>query len=240
MKSQHHRPFWFLFLLITAVAILPAFGIILFTGWESVKEKEETVRMEAMRQVETLAMTQSTITDSVRQILNTLAILPIFQSDDYEAQSLLLQKVLRSYPEYNNFTFTDTRGIVRASARLESGADLSTRMHIQKALSGSGFTTGEYILAKTDMEPVFPFAYTVRDSQRNIIGVLTAVYSPTSYRLVFDQLRLPAESIMGITDHQGIRIFFHPKKYTNPVGAPIKQEAWKQFSQGEEQGNCHV
>jgi hypothetical protein len=75
----------------------------------------------------------------------------------WDEQSRILQAVLKSNPEYVNISCTDTRGIVRASARLRTGTDLSV------------------------------------------------VYLLRAYRTVFENMDLPKETILGITNHVGVK-----------------------------------
>ncbi len=240
MKREKRLSFQLLFLLITAVATLPALGIIILSGWNHAIEKEQWMRDSSCRQVESLAMTQQTSTDSVRQLLNTLSVQPVFQENDHLAQSQILQKILSANPEYNNFAFTDNSGIVCASSRLSSGIDFSCSIHVQAALSGKGFTAGEFILTKTDQEPAFSYAQTVYNKNGEIIGALTAAYRLSNYRDLFLRLNLPPESMISILDHKGIRLFYFPDNRTNHIGQKIKEQAWKVFSENGCQGNLHT
>ena len=221
-----------IFLVIVAVTLIPALVIIGLTGMEHGRHLETTIRDESLRQIEALSFAQSSITESVRHTLTVLAALPAFRSDDRQAQSRILQAVLSANPEYVNISCTDTDGIVRSSARLPAGTDLSDRRHIQAALAGQGFVAGEYILARADEEPAFPYSLSLRDDEGELRGTLSVVYMLRSYRDVFESMNLPEETILGITDRNGVRIFFHPVKGTNPVGLEIKKSVWEAI-QGE-------
>ncbi|WP_319416583.1 histidine kinase dimerization/phosphoacceptor domain -containing protein [Marispirochaeta aestuarii] len=229
LKKFHFSSFKTLFSVIVVLSLVPALVIIIWTGVEHGSSLEESVRDEAFRQVETLSMVQRVISQSVYQTLMTLSILPSFTDGDYETQNMVIGDLLKKNPEFVNISTVDTRGRVRASAspNLETGIDLSQRRHIREALAGKGFVAGEFIIAYVDQEQSFPFALPLRSREGEIIGVLTAVYRLSVYRTIFDRLELPEETILGITDFQGIRIFFHPRKKTNPVGKPIKQSVWQ-------------
>ena len=214
------------FLLIVAVSLIPAMLIIGLTGIEHGRYLEKTVRSDALRQVEALSFAQSSITESVRHTLTALAALPAFQTDAFDEQSQILKAVLEANPEYVNISRTDTRGIVRASARLQTGTDLSDRRHIQAALTGRGFVAGEYVLARVDEEPVFPYSLSLVNGDGKVTGTLSVVYLLRAYRTAFENMELPRETILGITDHKGLRLFFYPFKETNPVGIRIKQSVW--------------
>lgn len=227
------------FLLIVAIALLPALGIIIFTGIEQSRAAEESVKREALRQIEILSFAQERSTQSIRQTLITLASLGPFQRSEWEIQQAITGRVIRNNPEYVNIASVDPEGVVRASSRLSRGTDLSDRLHVKAALEGRGFVAGEYILARVDAEPAFPFAYTLRDEEGRISGALTIVNRLSEYSRVFDELELPEQSVLGITDHAGKRLFFHPPMESNPIGKPIKADVWKAFCEGGDAGTIY-
>ena len=126
---------------------------------------------------------------------------------------------------------TDLNGTVVASPGLETGTDLSDRLHIRTSIATGKFAPGEFILARMDGETAFPFTVPVRDRAGRMTGTLSVVYSLRAYATFFEQLQLPEETILGITDHNGVRIFFRPLKDTNPIGEPIRGEAWAKVRQ---------
>jgi two-component sensor histidine kinase len=223
-----------LFLLIVTISLLPSLCIIILSGLEYGRSLEQSVRLEALRQVETFALVQNTITESVRQTLTTLAALPAFTDGDTEEQAVILGEVLRRNPDYINMTALDSTGRATVSPRLPVGTDLSMRKHVQEALEGTDFAAGEFILARVKEEPAFPFSISLRNREDEVIGLISTVYRLSSYASVFDRLNLPAGAILGITDHAGIRIFYHPQKETNPLGLPIKDSIWEAITAGGE------
>ncbi|WP_319560597.1 histidine kinase dimerization/phosphoacceptor domain -containing protein [Marispirochaeta sp.] len=238
LKNVHLSSFKVLFSAIVGVSLIPALMIIIWTGVEHGASLEESVRDEAFRQVESLSLVQLTISRSIRQTLTTLSTLDTFAEGDFESQQAILEAVLGKNPDYLNISSVDAYGIVRASAssQLEIGTDLTGRRHIRNALAGKEFVAGEYVLSYVDQVPAFPFALTLRNKNGRIIGALTAVYRLSTYRTIFERLGLPEETILGILDYQGTRIFFHPQKETNPIGKPIKESVWEGILEGGNSG----
>jgi len=223
-------------LVTTLVSIVPALAIIIATGIEHGRYLEETVRVEAQRQVEAIAEIQVQTVENVIRMMETIASLPAFRSGDFDTQDAILQAVLEENPEFLNMTSTDTAGFVTASPGLPRGTDLTDRMHIRKALESGAFASGEFILAKMDGNAAYPFSIPIFDPDDRIIGTLSLVLPLASYGEFFDRLALPEDTILGITDRNGIRIFFRPIKRTNPIGMPIRSEVWAEMSTGPERG----
>lgn len=224
-------------MLVTSVAVLPAAAIIVWNGLEHGATLERMVREEAQRQIESLAEVQLRITDSARNILGTLATQSAFLEADHATRVAILDAVRVRNPDYVNLTVTDAQGWVVASALLPEGFNLGDRKHVRDALLSGSFAVGEHVLAYIDGEPGLPFSHPVVDEDGIVTGMVSAVYRLSAYRELFDQLGLPPDTILGIVDHRGVRLFFHPQRATNPVGAPIQSEMWNVISSGSESGS---
>ncbi len=223
-------------LFTSLVAIVPAIAIIIVTGIEYGGELGRSARADAARQVEAIATIQTLTSQSVLRTVRTVASLPAFRDEDRSRQREVMEAVLDRNPEYENMSVTDLDGFVTVSPRLAVGTDLSDRKHIRECVETGRFAAGEFIMARTDGRPSFPFAIPIHNQVGEMIGVLTAVYRLTSFESFFERLDLPPETILGITDHNGIRIYFRPEKESNPIGVPISPDTWSAISTGGDVG----
>jgi PAS domain S-box-containing protein len=88
-----------------------------------------------------------------------------------------------------------------------------------------------------DASPAFPFAYPVLDATGTPKAVLTAAIDLTVLSELYHHARLPENSYVGVTDHQGVRLLYYPAKATtNPIGTSIKTSNWNVASQKQEPG----
>ena len=221
---------------IVFLTMVPVFLLIVWTGIEHGNHLEHQVKAEAIRQTEALAEIQLRITESTRQVMVTVATMVASGMASPDRLNGLLASILEQNPELLNITITDPVGIVTHSARLAPGVDLSDRKHIHDVMRRQRFSSGEFILGRVDDVPSFPFSLPILDRNGKLQGIVTCTYMLSSYRPVFDQLRLPADTILGITDHSGTRLFFHPPKSSNPVGHKIKGDVWEDILSGPETG----
>ncbi len=217
-------------LLTTLVSIVPALLVIVVTGIEHGQFLEEAIRLEARRQAEAIAEMQEQSADALIQMLDTIAHMSAFREERSEEQLEIMKVALQQNTRLLNMTVTDVSGRVTVSPGLEAGTDLSYRRHIQDALRTGRAVTGEYILARIDEIPSFPYSVPIRSGDGSVIGTLNVVYPLNSYADLFRRLELPEGTILGMTDRHGIRVYFHPPMESNPVGSPIKEDVWEAIS----------
>ncbi|MFW5848202.1 MAG: sensor histidine kinase [Spirochaetota bacterium] len=222
--------------LVAVVATVPALAIIVAAGVWHTAHLEQSVIAEAHRSVESIVSIQSQTIGSIEQLLRTLERLQPLRMQRHGETEQILRDVLEGNPDIVNITVTDTEGMVVASPGIERGTDLSNRRHIQEALRTDRFVAGEYVMAFVGREPSLPFAHPVHGPDGSIVGVVTAVFPLSNYEGLFDRLNLPPDTVLGITDHHGVRLFFHPEKETNPIGGRMKNDVWEAMSTGEAVG----
>lgn len=214
--------------LLVMLSVLPALLIILYSGVEQRRHSMEIAKNDALLLVHSMAETQKGVTSATRQILSTLAKMPAVQGLDARGSSELFRAVTEQNPEYLGITLTDTYGNVLASNRAFSGINLADRKHIRDALARKDFAVGEYIVTRVGEIPSFAFAFPVLDREGEARGVLAAVLRLDRFSGFFDVSNLHKDSFVAVTDHKGIRLFYHPaKRTTNPVGKPIRAENWE-------------
>lgn len=210
---------------------------IVWTGVEHGRSLDRDVRRGAVRDVESLALIQTTVVESVHQMLTTVSSLPEFRIGDLEAQEQILQDVLARNPKYVNISRTDEKGVVVVSGRLDAEIDLSHRRHVRMALDGAGFVAGEFVQAVVDDEYSFPFAISIRDPSGDVTGALTAVYFLDAYNDFVDIIKKLEYSVVSIADHRGIRIFSSRESdQASVVGVAVDRGKWKAIRSGTDHG----
>jgi len=236
-KTPYFQPSIRMALIVAlALALTPALIIIVWTGIEHGAHLTENAQMEAQRQVDSFAEIQTRITESAEQVLATLAVLPPIKQGDKERTVNILKSVHQSNPGHLNYSVVDTNGIVTASSRLATGSSLAQRDHIRRALSEKRFVAGEYFLNFLDAGPSIAYSYPFFDTAEKPAGVISLGIRLDSYGPLFDRLELPENSFLGLVDRNGVRLYFHPPKSTNPIGKPIKGSTWTKIHEGGERG----
>ena len=221
-------------LLAVCTAILPPSAIIVFSGIEHGRYLADHVHSQVERQALAFAAIQTRITASTRQLLQTLSALPAFKADDRPLMTEILKSVHQNNPEYINLAAVDARGIVTASSLLPPGTDLSFRPHVRRVLSERRFVAGDYFLNRVDSAPSFAFMTPIFNDAGELSGGISATLVLTSFDHLFDHLKLPEDSFLGLVDSKGTRLYFYPPRPTNLLGQPIKQSVWEKLRFGDE------
>jgi len=101
---------WRLILLVL-LALLPALGLILYSGVEQRREAALAAQENALQLVRHMAMEQEHMIQGTEQLLATLAQLPAIQGPhDQAAISDFLARLLRQNPLYANIAFLKPDG----------------------------------------------------------------------------------------------------------------------------------
>lgn len=103
--------------LLILFAVMPCLGILLYSGIEQRRERIETAKSDVSLLTRTMAEAQKGITQSTKQILSTLSLLPAIQTEDPGECNLLFRAILEQNPNFDNITLVDLSGQVIASGK---------------------------------------------------------------------------------------------------------------------------
>jgi two-component system, sensor histidine kinase len=213
------------------ISILPALGIIIYSALERRSHQMENAGEEVTRIAGSAAEIQNGIALSARQLLITLAHSQAVQDRDLEACSRLFKNMLDLNPGFYNIALTDASGDILAAALPFESVNLSDRKHFRDTRDHLDFASGEFIETRISPRPAFPFAYPVLDANGEFRGAVVTVISLSGYQKFFENISLPPGSFIGMTDHQGRRLFRVPvDPNVFPLGKPVKPEVWEILS----------
>lgn len=224
--------------LLILFAVMPCLAILLYSGIEQRRERIETAKSDVSLLTRTMAEAQKGITQSTKQILSTLSLLPAIQTENPSECNILFRALLVQNPNFDNITLIDLSGQVIASGKTFTETNLADRKHVKEALAKKDFAVGEYIITRVGTaNPAFAFAYPVLDKENKPRALLTAAVKLDVFAGFYDVTTLPDKSFLAVTDHNGIRMFYYPaQNNTNPIGKAIQARPWNIASNGNEEG----
>ena len=220
---------------LVLLAMLPALGIMLFSGYTLRENMVESAEAAALRQIQVMASHHEQVVENARLLLATLAKAREMQMLDRLGAQLLLEEMLSRNGAYVALALSDPDGRVVAVSPMDSFSSIADEPYFQEARQGSGFAMGNYHLRQGTRSVVVEFAQPVLDREGTLRGVLVAFFDLSYFGRVFADAHLPAGSVFTLTDADGIRLTRFPEteKYTWVPDLPYMIE---KMSSGADEG----
>jgi PAS domain S-box-containing protein len=206
-------------MLIIAV-FLPAAALVVHDGLEHRRRDLQDAKRDAILLVESLSAQQENIAVGTRQMLSTLAQLPQVQSLNAEECNKLFAELVEQDRIYSALGAVTPDGNMFANARpFEPGSlNISQQKHLRDTIQSSSFSAGEYVVGRLTNVPAIYYGYPVIDQGGKLIAVVTAGFRLTAYESLIKKANLPADSVVVIFDHKGVRLYRYPESEAAPLG----------------------
>jgi C4-dicarboxylate-specific signal transduction histidine kinase len=188
-------------MLLVFLAILPALGIILYTGLETRRNTLAEAKRDLSHLVDLLVSAQENLADQSRYMFETLAELPGIHNQDPAACNRIFDSLLRRMPHYANVFSLDAKGNVIASGVPFKAINASDRKYFREAVETRGFSVGEYAVSRTTGKSSLHFAYPVYNKDRDLLAVIGAAFDIQHFEMTYARQGMPKDSVLLITDH---------------------------------------
>lgn len=201
---------------LVLLAMLPALGIMLGSGYTLRKHMVADAEEAALRQIHGMASHHEQVVENARLLLATLAKAHEIQSLDPLGSQLLLEEMLTRNAAYVALALSDPAGRIVAVSPADSFDSIAGEAYFQEAKQGMRFVMGMYHPRQGVRSVVMEFAQPVMDREGGLRGVLVASFDLNYFGRIFADAHLPAGSVFTLTDAEGIRLTRFPEteKYT--------------------------
>jgi len=206
---------------LALLGALPIIAVVLVSGLQLRDQEIRAAQVDAMRLVQVFADRQESIVVGVRQLLVTLASANEVQRLDVKASTKLFQKLVQDNPSNSNFSLVLPNGDVIASARPFTKANFAHQKHFIDTKRTHDFAAGEYLQGLISKEPIIAFSYPVKRPSGELIAIITASIRLNRYEELFKSAKLQENSVISISDHNGIRIFIYPSRSKHGIGEAL-------------------
>ena len=225
-------------LLFLVVTFLPACAIIVTSSFDRREDAIRNAENRALLLVQSLAAQQQQITIATRQMLSTLAQLPMVQKLDASSCSELFRDLNHRHPFYSTIAAVAPDGKLFAASTpfTPESIDLSDRRHIREAIRTLDFSVGEFIVGKVSNVQSLNYTYPVFDSNKNLVCIVIAGFKLDKYAHFLEKANLPAGYAMTVLDYRGVRLYRLPHDNTAAPGIQISQETLELISGNQELG----
>ena len=196
-------------LALVLLAILPALGLVFYTGFEQRATARADAEANARRVVKLAAASQKQHFEATRQLLSTLAQLPQVRPDRGAEAQALFTNLLQLHPIYANIGGLDAEGMVFASARMppEPELDLSDQVFFKKARDSRKFAVGEYQTNGITGRPTLDMAHPLRVDGKfvGVVFVLGLAATLLAIAWLLESLEFDTEeaAVRGASDPEG-------------------------------------
>jgi len=193
------------------LALLPAFGLMIFSASESRSRAIEDAQANAMRLTELATANQRQLIDSSRDILITLAQLPAIQSKDRAACLFFLSNTLMQHPLYANFGAANGSGDVFCMTLPQRlPINIAHQDYFQQSMANRDFAISEYQISATNSQAVIILSYPVLDSMGQPQGIVFASLDLRWLGQFMAAAPLPAGSALRVIDRNGVTLASFP------------------------------
>jgi len=198
-------------LLLVLISVLPALGIIIYSGVERSFREIEDAKSNAMEAVRSLAYEHERVMGSTRQFLMTLAKFPDIQNLNLTASNRLLESLLKQNPLYGNIIVLNAQGILCSSARPDRSTSMASSKFFQDVVKTRDFSVGEYVICQSLNRPALHLAYPITDANGKFKGSVGVSLDIARYARMFSMEKLPQGSTLSISDHRGVLLYAYPE-----------------------------
>ncbi len=203
-------------LLLVLIAVIPAWGLMLYSAGEQRRIATEVVQQDALRLARIVAASQDGFIEGARQILTALAELPEIRNGDMPACNRLFAGLVEKFPSYVAFGVIAPDGTVPCSALpLPTPLNLADRAYFRGAIEGRDFAIGEYQIGRITRKASVNFGYPVIDEAGVVRAVVFAALDLAWLNELAAATELPEGAVLSLIDRNGVILV----RYPNP-------EAW--------------
>jgi signal transduction histidine kinase len=203
-------------ILIVLFAVLPALGLILYTGLEQHRLADVDAQEDAMRMVQLVSREQDHMILSTHSLLAALAQLPAIRQKDTAACSVILADMMQGFTLYNNLGLVGADGHLLCSAvpiAAESGEiSAADRSYFQQVLQRRDFSVGDYQLGRITGKASINLGYPVLDATKQVQSVVFAALDLRWFNELAARAKLSAGATLTLVDRNGIVL----ARYPNP------------------------
>ena len=208
-------------LLLILVALLPAFGLIIYTAVDERRLAYHDIQERAIRLAGRFAAQQELRIEAARYFLTGLALLPAVHAHDPNSCTDLFRDIQKDFPELTAVVAAAPNGeVFCSSVPFPRGTNLADRAYFQRVLETQRFTVGEYVIGRFSGKPTVTLAYAVVDRSGTVRAVLAAGLDLSWLGPVAAQAGLAPGTAVSIIDRNGT-IFGRYPDHERWVGKPM-------------------
>ena len=192
--------------LIMILALIPAGIFLVFDVLTIRRDVRAEAQADLLRLSQVAAKSYGQQLDEARRLMAAIALFPEVHGGNAAACAERLgQMVELNQPKYQGFAVVNLDGTVLCSSpQITATVQLADRLWFREAVSTRAFAIGEFTIGRPIGVPVLGLGYPVLDESGNVIRVVAHGTTLRQFQDSGDELPLPPDAVMTITDRDGI------------------------------------
>ncbi len=192
--------------LIMILALIPAGIFLIFDVMTIRRDVRAEAQAELLRLSKVAAKSYGQQLDEAHRLMAAIALFPEVHGDSAaDCAARLDQMVALNRPKYQGFAIVNLDGTVLCSSpQITATVQLADRLWFNEAVSTRQFAIGEFTLGRPTGVPVLGLGYPVADESGNVTRVVAHGMTLQQFQDQVDDLPLPPDAVMTITDHDGV------------------------------------
>jgi signal transduction histidine kinase len=226
MASSIFAPFRTRLVILMLLAVLPAFGLVVYEYLEQRRLETERVREGAIAVARLAAANQESFTKNTRQLLTTLAQFPSLLLGSNRAYcETHLSNLRKLSPDYLNFGLVETNGNIFCSAEPFDGkVNISDRAYFHQVVQTKKFSTGIFQVGRLTGRQGLNFGYPVLDEKGDLQRVVYASLKLAPLSEALARVPVPYNGTITVLDRAGTVLARSPDA-KNLIGKSLADDA---------------
>jgi signal transduction histidine kinase/HAMP domain-containing protein len=210
-------------LFLVLLALVPAFGLILYTAWEQRQSAAGDAKEKTLNFARDAVEQQRQLIADTRNVLIALTRDPLTMSSQRGACARFLTGQLKKHAPFSNLGVIDLDGNLKCSARPYEGAiNLRDRIYFQKTIETQDLSVSDYQIGRVTGKATVTFGYPLFDNGGKLRAVVFASLDLEWLNRLVAQSRFSPGSALFVVDRQGT-ILAHSFESEKWVGKSLPQ-----------------
>jgi signal transduction histidine kinase len=226
-------------ILLVLLAILPLLALTFYSYVTQRNRAVREVQRDELVACRNLATIQGALMRSTRQVLATLAQLPLVQRRDQHECNALFAKLMEQSGHYTLIGAADPEGRMFASVPAATEpVKVADRLWFQKAIQTRSFFVGEALKERISGKYSLHLSFPILDDNRRIQGAIVAALDLDWLGGLLAHSDLPPSTALVLTDATGIVLYRYPEplKYVGTMLPDFFIKSLNTLDEGVDQG----
>ena len=224
-SQQYFTPLRLRLLLLVFIAVIPAFGLILYGAAAESGHAAREAQEQALRAARFAAAEYARLIREGERLLAVLAQVPSVQAGDATACRTFVAGLLKQDARYSNFGFIETDGRLRCSALpIPAGINLADRAYFRRAMQTRRFAIGDFQIGRLTKRATLNLGYPVTGTRGEVVRVVFSALDLERFNEVAAGAGLPPQASLTLVDPRGTVLARYPDSQ-QWLGQPAREAA---------------